>query len=215
VTNRLIAWLVLVAAYTALAYGGRASGGNPPDDLLYRYSTALGALVQYAITLAIVLWIARGPSQRQLLGLRRPASWSRAAGSALLVIVLIYALTAAADPFLHAGEEQGLTPNGWDSSRTSAYAANFGVIALVAPVVEELMFRGAGYSLLLPFGAAAAVLGTGVAFGLVHGLVYGFIILTVFGISLAWLRRRTQSVYPCIAVHSLFNAIALVWAVTA
>ena len=213
-TGRLAAWLLLIAAYVALAYGTRASEGDPPDDVLYRYSTAVGAFVQYAITLAIVLWITRGPDRRDLLGLRSPLSWGGAVGTSLLVIVGTYAMMAGLEPYLHAGDEQGLTPPGWESHRAGAYAANFAVIAIVAPIVEELMFRGAGYALLLPFGAMVAIFGTGIAFGLVHGLVYGFVILALFGVGLAWLRRRTQSVYPCMAVHSLFNAVALVVAVT-
>lgn len=212
--DRLAVWLLLAGGYVALAYAGRASGGDPPDDVLYRYSTAAGAIVQYAITLAIVLWITRGPARRDLLGLRRPLSWARAAGLSLGVIVGIYIVTAVLEPFLNAGEEQGLTPSEWDGDRAWAYIANFAVIVFVAPVVEELMFRGAGYSLLAVFGGAVAVLGTGIAFGLVHGLVYGFIILALFGIGLALLRHRTKSVYPCIAVHAIFNAVAMIVAVT-
>ena len=43
-TGRLIAWLVFVGAFIALAYASRASGGEPPDDLLYKYSTAVAGL---------------------------------------------------------------------------------------------------------------------------------------------------------------------------
>ena len=59
---------------------------------------------------------------------------------------------------LDAGDEQGLTPEGWDSSRAGAYAANFLAVAFVGPVVEELLYRGAGLSLLLRFGPVVAVL---------------------------------------------------------
>jgi membrane protease YdiL (CAAX protease family) len=211
---RLIAWLTLVGAYIVLAYAGRAAGGDPPDDLLYRYSTAVFGVVQYAIVMLIILWIVRGPSRRDLLALRSPASWWRAGGLSLAVIVAIYVLTVSTEPFLRAGEEQGLTPSSWDPDRAGAYAVNFAVIALVAPVVEELMYRGAGYSLLVPFGQAVAIAVVGLTFGLVHGLVSALLVLTVFGAALAWLRARTGSVYPCIAVHSLFNSVALVVAVT-
>ena len=84
------------------------------------------------------------------------------------------------------------------------------MIAGVTPVVEELMFRGAGYSLLARFGQVVAIVVVGVTFGLVHGLVYGLAALTLFGIGLAWLRAKTESVYPCIAIHCLFNTVALV-----
>jgi membrane protease YdiL (CAAX protease family) len=185
-----------------------------PDDSLYRTDIAVAGLVQYAITLAIILWITRGPDRRDMLGLRAPVSIAKAAGYAVLLIVGIYVFSAVLEPFLHPGREQGLTPDDWEPDRAGGFAANFFVVAVVAPVVEELMFRGAGYSLMLPFGAAVAIIGTGAAFGLVHGLVYGFVILAAFGVGLAWLRRRTNSVYPCIVVHALFNTVALVVAVT-
>src|SRR5262245_14076653 len=213
-TGRLIAWLVFVGAFIAIAYSSRAAGGEPDEDVLYKYGTAVAGLVQYAIVLLIVLWITRGPQQRDLLALRAPRSWGAAMGWSLLVLFAIYVVSAVAEPFLDPGEEQGLTPDSWEPAHARAYAVNFVVIAGVAPIVEELMFRGAGYSLLARFGRIVAIVVTGVSFGLIHGLVEGLLILAAFGIGLAWLRAKTASVYPCIAVHSLFNAIALVVAVT-
>jgi membrane protease YdiL (CAAX protease family) len=212
-TGRLIAWLAFVGAFIALAYASRATGGEPAEDVLYQYDTAVAGLVQYAIVLAIVLWITRG-HQRELLALRAPRSWSGAVGWSIAVIVAIYVVSGIAEPFLDPGEEQGLTPDSWQPDRAGAYAANFLVIAGVTPIVEELMFRGAGYSLLARFGQIVAILVTGVTFGLVHGLIEALVVLTAFGIGLAWLRARTDSVYPCMAVHALFNAVALIVAVT-
>jgi len=59
-----------------------------------------------------------------------------------------------------------------------------------------------------------AIVGTGVLFGLAHGLVEALPILVALGIGLAFLRARTDSLYPGFAVHALFNAIALTLAVT-
>jgi membrane protease YdiL (CAAX protease family) len=213
-TARLIAWLTFVGAYIVLAYASRAVGGAPSNETLYRYDTAVGGVVWYAISLAVVLLITRGSSQRDLLALRRPESIGRAFGLSLAVIVGIYAATAAAEPLLHAGKEQGLTPPGWESEHAGAYAANFVVVALIAPVVEELMFRGAGYSLLVRFGEVAAIVLVGLLFGLVHGLIAGLVVLSLFGAALAWLRAKTASVYPGMAVHAVFNSIALIVAVT-
>lgn len=213
-TARLVAWLTLVGAYIVLAYVGRAVGGAPSNEALYHYDTAVGGVIWYAISLAIVLVITRGPSQRDLLALRRPRSIAGAAGLSLAVIVGIYVFSAAVEPVLHAGKEQGLTPPGWEPAHAGAYAANFVVVAVVAPIVEELMFRGAGYSLLVRFGEVAAIVLVGLFFGLVHGLIAGLIVLSLFGAALAWLRAKTGSVYPGMVVHSLFNTIALVLAVT-
>jgi membrane protease YdiL (CAAX protease family) len=96
----------------------------------------------------------------------------------------------------------------------AAYIVNGIVIAVVAPIVEELTFRGLGYSLLARYGRWAAIIGTGVAFALAHGLVNAFPLLAAFGIGLAYLRSRVGSVYPGMIVHGIFNAIALTVAVS-
>ena len=80
--------------------------------------------------------------------------------------------------------------------------------------MEEVTFRGLGYSLLEPLGRMTAILWIGIAFGLAHGLVEGLPILIVFGAGLAFLRARTDSVYPGMVVHAAFNAIALLVSVT-
>jgi membrane protease YdiL (CAAX protease family) len=213
-TGRLRAWLFLVGALAALAYGTRASGGKPPKNAVYHWNLAIGGIVEYAIVLTVVLAIAWGGGGKRLLALRPPVSWPRAAGLAVVVLIGIYVVAVPLDRVLHAGREQGLTPSGWDSTRAAAFAVNFVVIALIAPIVEELTFRGLGYSLLERYGRTFAILGVGLAFGLAHGLVEGLPILVVFGSGLAWLRSRTQSVYPGMLLHATFNSIALIVSVS-
>ena len=36
-----------------LAYAGRASGGRPPDDVLYQWDTAVFAAIVYAVVLGL------------------------------------------------------------------------------------------------------------------------------------------------------------------
>lgn len=213
--GRLVAWSALVGVLALLAYGVRFSGGaDDIDDPLYLYSTAISALFLYGMVLGLVLAIARGARPRELLALRRPASWPRALGLALLVLVGVGIVGTALEPFLQAGEEQGLTPSRWQPDRAGAFAANAVVVAGIAPVVEELTYRGLGFSLLERFGTVAAVVLVGLAFGLAHGLVEGLPILTAFGMGLAVLRSRTGSVYPPILVHAVFNALALAASLT-
>ena len=96
------------------------------------------------------------------------------------MIFVVFVVTAVVAQFGNADEEQGLIPESFDSSRAAQFAAYAAVVVLVAPIVEELMFRGVGYALLEPFGQTAAILLTGLAFALVHGLVIGFpVIATV------------------------------------
>jgi membrane protease YdiL (CAAX protease family) len=71
------------------------------------------------------------------------------------------------------------------------------------------MFRGAGYGFLEPLGRLQAAVLVGIAFALVHGLLIGFPVIATFGIGLAILRGRTDSIYPCILLHATFNAFGL------
>lgn len=208
---RVGAWVVLVGILAAAGYAVRFTGGTPDRDALYKTGTGVGAIVQDAFMLVLVLGIAGSVA---LLALRQPRSWWRALGLALLVLVLIALISAGLESILHAGKEQGLTPDRWDPSRSGAYTFNFVVIAAFVPIVEEITFRGVGFSLLRRWGTPVAVAGTAVAFALAHGLVQGFPTLLIFGLGLAWLRLRTDSVYPGIAVHAAFNTISLIAAVT-
>jgi membrane protease YdiL (CAAX protease family) len=153
-----------------------------------------------------------------LLALRKPASWARAAGYAVSAVLSIYVLEAliALIPLPQSpSHEQGLTPTHWEPAHARAFAANIVLFAVVAPIVEELTFRGVGQSLLMFLGRWQSIIIVGVAFGVAHGLVEGLLVLVPFGIALAWLRDRTNSVIPGMVVHGAFNAIALAAAVLA
>jgi CAAX protease family protein len=214
-SGRLIAWVVFVLVLTSLSYLSRLGGTDTPEDLAYRYSSSVAALIQYGIMLGILLLIARGLPLREVFALRRPASWPRALGLAVLALIVIWIVSAALSPFLDANKEQGLVPDDWDSSRAGAFIAFFVVVALVAPAVEELTYRGLGFTLLAPYGTWAAILITGVLFGLAHGLLIALPVLTVFGVVIGWLRARTASIYPPMALHATFNGVALVVSVVA
>ena len=92
--------------------------------------------------------------------------------------------------------------------------AFFLAVTFVGPFVEELIFRGLGFTLTSPYGKWVAILTTGVLFGLYHGLLVALPVLTVFGIVIGWLRARTDSLYPCVVLHSIFNGVALIVSVT-
>ena len=78
-----------------------------------------------------------------------------------------------------------------------------------------MTFRGLGFRLLVRFGRPAAVVLVGLLFGVWHGLVEALPILVAFGVLLAWIRERTHSLYPCVALHAFFNGIQLIASVVA
>ena len=82
----------------------------------------------------------------------------------------------------------------------------FILTVLVAPIAEELLFRGALFnSLTSVANKPMAVLLTAVLFAVVHvdpvQMSYAF----VLGIMLAFIRSETEMIVPCIAMHIAFN----------
>ncbi len=214
--NKALAlWSSFVAAFATLSYSLRFTEGKPPKDLLYKWSTVAGNLFQFGVIAAIVYGIAGLGDRRQLLALRRPTSWRLAAKIGVGIGIGMLVLSVFLNPVLHPGREQGITPDRWEPNHAAAYIANGLVIAVIAPIVEELTFRGLGYSLLVRYGRWTAIVLVGIAFGLAHGLVEAFPLLAAFGAGLAYLRSRVDSVYPGMIVHGLFNAVALAVAVSA
>ena len=211
---RLVAWLVFVLTLTAIGYASRLAGADPPEDLAYRWSSSIAAVFQYALMLGILLLIARGLPLRRVFGLHRPRSWPRALGYAAIALVAIWVASGALAPFLDANDEQGLVPDEWDSSRAAPFVAFFLAVTLLAPFVEELTYRGLGFSLFQPYGVVLAIVATGLLFGLTHGLLIGLPVLAFFGIVVGWLRAKTDSVYPGVVLHAAFNGIALLVSVS-
>jgi membrane protease YdiL (CAAX protease family) len=210
--TRLVWWTFLVTVLAALAYGSRLGGGKPPKDYLYTWGAVANGGIQYALLLGFLAPIAIGLSREEL-GLRRPRSWPAALGWALVAAGSILLATAVLAPLLHPGQEQGLTPSGWDGHRATQFFANFAIVSLVAPLVEELTFRGAGFGLIAPYSRLGAIVAVGVAFALAHGLLQALPIFVVFGCALAWLRDRTESILPGMAIHASWNALTLLQAV--
>jgi hypothetical protein len=63
---RLALWSALVLGVAALGYAGRSSGGKPPRDALFLWSTAASEAVLFAVILVLVLAIAAGLPKREV-----------------------------------------------------------------------------------------------------------------------------------------------------
>ncbi len=209
--RRLALWFALIAFFIIVQYAGRSTGSSQIDPL-YKWSFAAGSVVQEAIFLLVVLAIAGFSVER--LGLRLPQLKWRAVGLIVGGFFTVQIFEFVYIALAHPGNEQGLTPDKWQPSHAAAYAVNGVIVCTLVPFVEEVTFRGLGFSLLRPYGAWVAILGTGLLFGLSHGLVLSLPIIIVFGCVLAWIREQTDSVFPGMLLHGTFNLVALVAAVT-
>lgn len=85
-------------------------------------------------------------------------------------------------------------------------------IAVLTPIVEEIVFRGLIFTRLrraMPNWTAVAV--SAVIFGAAHGNVIGFAYATLLGIILALVFARYDSVIPGILIHAGFNGASLLF----
>jgi membrane protease YdiL (CAAX protease family) len=81
---------------------------------------------------------------------------------------------------------------------------------LLAPLGEELFFRGALFDALARVhGARIALLGSTAAFALFHPHPAHLPAALVAGLALGWLRQRTGRLGPCVLAHALHNALWL------
>ena len=104
----------------------------------------------------------------------------------------------------------------WPESWMESYMANSSVIdnsimawitaVIMAPVLEEIVFRGLMYTRLkkgLPVIAAAII--TSLTFGVVHGTIIWAIYTFIFSLVLIWVFERFQSLAACILLHMAYN----------
>jgi membrane protease YdiL (CAAX protease family) len=81
---------------------------------------------------------------------------------------------------------------------------------LVAPVAEEVFFRGVAYNAWeRERGPWTAVLGSAALFAAIHGSLFAFVPIFALGVILALLYRQTRSLAATIAMHAGFNAISV------
>lgn len=89
-------------------------------------------------------------------------------------------------------------------------------LVVVAPVAEELFFRGVVYNAWeRERGATVATLGSAGLFALIHGSVYALAPIFALGLVLALVYRSTRSLPATMALHAGFNAISVVIALLA
>lgn len=107
------------------------------------------------------------------------------------------------------------------------------VVALLVPIAEEIVFRGALLRLLLNYfksknqsgesehklpsakssdvkGVVISILISSVLFGLVHGNFAQFFHASLLGAFLGWLYYKTKSILPGVCLHLVNNALVFI-----
>lgn len=90
------------------------------------------------------------------------------------------------------------------------FASAAGRASLLAPVVEELLFRGSVFGWLRRRANGPVTIAvTAVLFAGIHQMPVVLPLTALFGLGAGWLREHTGSVTPCLALHVL-NNVALI-----
>lgn len=88
---------------------------------------------------------------------------------------------------------------------------NLAVIGLttvvIAPVMEELMFRKYLVDRLVPYGQKTAVVMSGLAFALFHGNFYQFFYAALLGMIFAYIYSSTGKIRYTITLHMIINFV--------
>jgi len=133
----------------------------------------------------------------------------RLGGLALLVI----AAGLVADAVLQLAEWLGLSPEGLDGLAEAVRsdgvvgASLFVGLVILAPLGEELVFRGALWRALSSLGTRSALVGTSIAFAVVHLDPLHVVATLPLAFFLGWLRHVTGSLAVCVVAHALNNAV--------
>ena len=94
-------------------------------------------------------------------------------------------------------------------SSLSYYLVLFYSVVIIAPITEELFFRGFIYSIIRKYnGITKALIVSTALFALAHfDIHFRFIPLVLSSIFLAYLYEKSKSLIPPIIVHAVFNFI--------
>ncbi|MDP9904726.1 CPBP family intramembrane glutamic endopeptidase [Arthrobacter bambusae] len=135
-----------------------------------------------------------------------PWFWPRIALTAVLMFLAGQA--AGAWIYTHLGS------TGFDrhvqAQQSSGFALSLLASLLVAPVVEEALFRGLLYPMLRKkAGAVVAAVLSSLLFAALHGNAVQAMAVIPLGLLLALVAERTRRVWPCMVLHLAYNLAAM------
>ncbi|MGE0154696.1 MAG: lysostaphin resistance A-like protein [Reyranellaceae bacterium] len=218
----VVVGVFVLAALGDVAFGPQSGAalrrGLPDPNVPGESWIYLGAFALFYLAVIAATWIAMFPHRgRRALALRLvPATWPWFVFGTIAVLALSQALDVLLLPFLRdamaiGGDELQVTLLIRALTGTPALTVlAIAVLALLAPVAEELVFRGLLHGWLrgfLPFALVAVL--TSVLFGLAHGEAAHAIAAGLLGLVLAGIREYSGSLWPAIVAHVANNLVAV------
>jgi membrane protease YdiL (CAAX protease family) len=202
------AFLGLSAAILIMGVVGAVLGISD-DDSAPGFTAAFTFVQDVSVVVASVAIAAMTLRPRpEQFGLRR-APLRFAAGIAFMGVAAFYLFALIYQGVVQPDNPQRIVDDLGADKNTVLLVAGALTVIVVAPVCEELFFRGFLYRVLrvrLGFWLAAAI--DAVLFGLVHGVNVVLPVLIFLGFVLCWVFERTGTLFATIAIHALNNTIA-------
>ncbi len=94
----------------------------------------------------------------------------------------------------------------------SSVLSQFVFVAVITPVMEEVIFRGLIYSRMKKgMPQAAAMILSAVVFGCAHSGAVQFTYAAALGIIMVLLYEKYESLLPCIFLHAGFNSVSFIY----
>jgi membrane protease YdiL (CAAX protease family) len=156
----------------------------------------------------------RGMSHRDLV---HPSKNSLLLTSIFLVppVLLLVPLTVLLDLVVIESLEALLPVSTWEQQAfANMVAATLPAVVascVIAPIVEEMLFRGILLrSFLEQYPRGVAIGFSSLYFGAAHLNIYQFLLAFLLGLLLGWLYERSSSLVPCIALHAAVNGSVVV-----
>lgn len=97
------------------------------------------------------------------------------------------------------------------STELSAVISGFIFVCIVAPVLEELFYRGVILHLLKGYGTACAVVVSALLFALAHGSVTVLGVPLVYGLVFGYATVKYGSITPAIIMHMAANTLSWIF----
>lgn len=191
--------------------------GLPLDSVNSSVGNAVLAACIYVLSVAIVIgvpwWIKKYRTTIQEIGLARWPSWMDLgmAPTGLIVYLIFSAILIAVMSALVPGIDMNQVQNtGFaDVSHRYEYILAFITLILIAPLFEEILFRGYLYGKLrkvVPMWVT--ILAVSLLFAAVHGQWNVGIDVFALSIVLCGLREMTGNIWAGVLLHMLKNSIA-------
>ena len=200
-----IAWLLVKVFHIT------ESGMN--NNAIQALFTAIAYVVSVAVTVFVPWLIVKNKTTRDELGIRGLPTWSDLLLAPIGFIVFMFVgtiLLALLSKFLPGINWEQTQDVGFSNLLTqSDFLLTFIMLVIVAPVAEEIIFRGWLYGKLrAKIPAIPAILLVSILFGIVHGQWNVGVTVFVMSIVMCTIREITGTIWGGVLLHIIKNGVA-------